>query len=71
MTNYPIRSVINLIERGFSNVRVVRIDDSVWSVIRLDDGSIEIEQWPYRRIKYHTATWLESLGCEDAIRHLA
>lgn len=70
MANYPIRSVINLIERGFPNVRVVCIDDSVWSVIRLDDGSIEIEQWPYRRVKYHTATWLESLECEDAIRHL-
>ncbi|KAG2361101.1 hypothetical protein BDR07DRAFT_1410646 [Suillus spraguei] len=70
MTNFPIRSVINLIDNGFSNVRVVRIDESVWSIIRLDDGSMKIEQWPYRRIKYHTVTWLESLGCEDAIRHL-
>ncbi|KAG1769108.1 hypothetical protein EV702DRAFT_978950 [Suillus placidus] len=70
MTNFPIRSVINVIDHGFSNVRLVRIDESVWSVIRSDDGSIEIEPWPYRRIKYHTATWLESLGCEDAIRHL-
>ncbi|KAG2032624.1 hypothetical protein BDR03DRAFT_903493 [Suillus americanus] len=70
MTNFPIRSVINVIDHGFSNVRLVRIDDSVCSVIRLDDGSIEIEQWPYRRVKYHTAVWLESLGCEDAIRHL-
>lgn len=70
MTNFPIRSVINVIDHGFSNVRLVRIDESVWSVIRSDDGSIEIEQWPYRRIKYHTAAWLESLGCEDAIRHL-
>lgn len=70
MTNYPIRSAMNLIEHGFSNVRVVRIDESVWSVIHLDDGSIEIEQWPYRRVKYHTVAWLESLGCEDAIRHL-
>ncbi|KAG1851457.1 hypothetical protein DFJ58DRAFT_792485 [Suillus subalutaceus] len=70
MTNFPIRSVINVIDHGFSNVRLVRIDETVCSVIRLDDGSIEIEQWPYRRVKYHTAVWLQSLGCEDAIRHL-
>ncbi|KAG2114174.1 uncharacterized protein F5147DRAFT_570558 [Suillus discolor] len=71
MTNFPIRSVINVIDQGFSNVRLVRIDDNVWSVIRLDDGSIEMmEQWPYRRIKYHSAAWLECLECEDAIRHL-
>ncbi|KAG1795929.1 uncharacterized protein HD556DRAFT_354163 [Suillus plorans] len=71
MTNFPIRSVINVIDQGFSNVRLVRIDDNVWSVIRLDsDGSIEMEQWPYRRIKYHSAVWLEFLGCEDAIWHL-
>ncbi|KAG1810487.1 uncharacterized protein HD556DRAFT_1428473 [Suillus plorans] len=71
MTNFPIRSVINVIDQGFSNVRLVRIDDNVWSVIRLDsDGSIEMEQWPYRMIKYHSAVWLEFLGCEDAIWHL-
>ncbi|KAG2143596.1 hypothetical protein DEU56DRAFT_791460 [Suillus clintonianus] len=71
MINFPIRSVISVIEHGFSNVQIVRIDESVWSVIRLDDGSIEIEQWPYRRIKFHAAAWLESLRCEDAMRHLA
>ncbi|KAG1873228.1 hypothetical protein F4604DRAFT_1881016 [Suillus subluteus] len=70
MSNFPIRSVINVIDHGFSNVRLVRIDECVCSIIRSDDGSIEIEQWPYQRIKYHTAAWLESLGCEDAIRHL-
>lgn len=70
MTNFPIRSVINVIEHGFSNVRIARIDESVWSIIRLDDGSMEVEQWPYRRVKYHAAAWLESLGCEDAMRHL-
>ncbi|KAG2363903.1 hypothetical protein BDR07DRAFT_1403054 [Suillus spraguei] len=70
MTNFPIRSAISLIDNGFSNVRLVRIDESVWSVIRLDDGSIEIERWPFWRIEYHIGTWLESLGCEDAIRHL-
>jgi hypothetical protein len=70
MTNFPIRSVINVIDHGFFNVRLLRIDEGVWSVVHLDDGSIEIEQWPHRRIKYHTAVWLESLGCEDAIRHL-
>jgi hypothetical protein len=70
MTNFPIRSVINVIDHGFSNVRLLRIDEGVWSVVHLDDGSIEIEQWPHRRIKYHTTVWLESLGCEDAIRHL-
>ncbi|KAG1851091.1 hypothetical protein DFJ58DRAFT_792972 [Suillus subalutaceus] len=70
MSNFPIRSVINVIDHGFSNVRLVRIDECVCSIIRSDDGSIEIKQWPYRRIKYHTAAWLESLRCEDAIRHL-
>ncbi|KAG1842083.1 hypothetical protein C8R48DRAFT_737876 [Suillus tomentosus] len=68
MTNFPIRSVINVIDQGFSNVQLVRIDDNVWSVIRLDNGSIEVmEQWPYQRIKYHSAAWLEFLECEDAI----
>ncbi|KAG1835382.1 hypothetical protein DFJ58DRAFT_847430 [Suillus subalutaceus] len=71
MTNFSIRSVINVIDHGFSDVRLVRIDESLCSIIRLDDGSIETEQWSYRRIKYRTAVWLESLGCEDAIRHLA
>ncbi|KAG2352713.1 hypothetical protein BDR07DRAFT_1312760 [Suillus spraguei] len=70
MTNFPMRSVINMINHGFSNVRLVRIDESVWSVIRSHNGSIELEQWPYRRIKYYTAAWLESLECEDALRHL-
>ncbi|OJA16456.1 hypothetical protein AZE42_04670 [Rhizopogon vesiculosus] len=70
MMNFPVRSVMNMIEHGFPNVRVMRIDEIVWSVIRLDDGSMEIEQWPYRRVKYHADEWLESLGCQDAVRHL-
>ncbi|KAG2076306.1 hypothetical protein BDR04DRAFT_1149337 [Suillus decipiens] len=70
MTKFPIRSVTDIIGRSFSNLRLVRIDESVWSVIRSDDGSLDIEQWPYRRIKYYTAAWLESLECEEAIQHL-
>ncbi|KAG2076303.1 hypothetical protein BDR04DRAFT_1045844 [Suillus decipiens] len=70
MTNFPIRSLINIVDRSFSKLRLVRIDESVWSVIRSDDGSLEIEQWPYRRIKYYTAAWLESLECEEAIQHM-
>lgn len=68
--NFPVRSVMNVIEHGFPNVRFMRIDEAVWSVVRLDDGSIGIEQWPYRRVKYHAEEWLEALGCHDAVRHL-
>ncbi|KAG2352100.1 hypothetical protein BDR07DRAFT_1344518 [Suillus spraguei] len=70
ITNFPMCFVINVIDRSFSNLRLVRIDESVWSVIRSGDGSLQIEQWPYRRIKYYTAAWLESLECEEAIQHL-
>lgn len=68
--NFPVRSAMNVIELGFPNVRVMRIDDTVWSVVHLDDGAMEIEQWPYRRVKYHAEEWLDSLGCQDAVRHL-
>ncbi|KAG2137838.1 uncharacterized protein EDB93DRAFT_1242173 [Suillus bovinus] len=64
MTNFPMRSVMNAVDHGFSNLRLLRIDENVWSVIRSDDGSIEMEHTIRR-------TWLESLGCEDATRHLA
>ncbi|KAF8555155.1 hypothetical protein OG21DRAFT_1507955 [Imleria badia] len=68
ITNMPIRSVLSVVEHGFPNVRVVRIDRSVWTVTRSEeDGSLEVEQWPYRRAKYHAAEWLESLECADAI----
>ncbi|KAG2352107.1 hypothetical protein BDR07DRAFT_1439519 [Suillus spraguei] len=70
MTNFPIRSIINIIDRSFSKLRLIRIDESVWSVIHLDDGSLDIDQWPYRRTKYYTAAWLESLECEEALQHL-
>ncbi|KAH0833814.1 hypothetical protein J3R83DRAFT_10974 [Lanmaoa asiatica] len=68
ITSVPIRSVLSLVEHGFPNVRVVRIDGSVWTVTRSEeDGLLEVEQWPYRRAKYHAAEWLESLECADAI----
>jgi len=68
ITNTPIRSVLSVVEHGFPNVRVVRIDGSVWTVTRTEeDGSLEVEQWSYRRAKYHAAEWLESLECADAI----
>ncbi|KAF8428027.1 hypothetical protein L210DRAFT_3652430 [Boletus edulis BED1] len=68
ITNMPIRSVLSVVEHGFPNVRVVRIDSSVWTVTRSEeDGSLEVEQWAYRRAKYHAAEWLESLDCADAI----
>lgn len=67
ITNMLIRSALSVVEHGFPNVRVVRIDGSVWTVIRSEDGSLEVEQWPYRRVKYHAAEWLESLECADAI----
>lgn len=54
----PIRSVLNVVEHGFLNVRVVRVDSGVWTVTRVEDGSLEVEQWPYRRAKYHAAEWL-------------
>ncbi|KIJ12313.1 hypothetical protein PAXINDRAFT_171259 [Paxillus involutus ATCC 200175] len=67
ITSMPIRSVLNVVEHGFLNVRVVRVDSGVWTVTRAEDGSLEVEQWPYRRAKYHAAEWLESLDCADAI----
>lgn len=68
ITNMSIRSVLSVVEHGFPNARVVRIDGSVWTVTRSgEDGSLEVERWPYRRAKYHAAEWLESLECGDAI----
>lgn len=68
ITNMPIRSVLSVVEHGFPNVRVVRIDGSVWTVTRTgEDGSLGVEQWSYRRAKYHAAECLESLECTDAI----
>ncbi|KAF9237964.1 hypothetical protein BU15DRAFT_88538 [Melanogaster broomeanus] len=67
ITNIPIRSALNVVEQGFPNVRVVSTDGGVWTVTRTEDGSLEVDQWPYRRAKYHAAEWLESLDCADAI----
>ncbi|KAG8220747.1 hypothetical protein J3R82DRAFT_2161 [Butyriboletus roseoflavus] len=68
ITNIPIRSALSVVEHGFPNVRVVRVDGNIWTVTRCEeDGSLEAEQWSYRRGKYHAAEWLESLECADAI----
>ncbi|EPQ56057.1 hypothetical protein GLOTRDRAFT_111085 [Gloeophyllum trabeum ATCC 11539] len=66
---YAIPDVALLIERGFPMVRVCRLGDDFWTVIRKEDGvSIkELERWPSRRARYSAPEWLEWLGCEDAL----
>lgn len=67
ITNKAVRSVLSVVEHGFPDVRVVRIDGSVWTVARSgEDGSVEVEEWPSRRVRCVTE-WLESLECSDAI----
>jgi hypothetical protein len=51
---------------GFPMVRLIRVRDAFWTVTRTDDGGItDLEPWPWNRVRYHTAEWLEWLGCED------
>ncbi|KAH7923010.1 hypothetical protein BV22DRAFT_1036841 [Leucogyrophana mollusca] len=68
VTNFPVRSVLSIVER-FPSIRVVRVDHNVWSIMRLEDGVVEAEQWSYRRVKYHAAESLEAMESEDAIWH--
>ncbi|KAG6330063.1 hypothetical protein ID866_9027 [Astraeus odoratus] len=79
MMNIPVRSVLSLVEHGFSQVRVVAVEHNMWSVVRTtttgEEGKGEgegeraptVEQWPYRRVRYHAEEWLESVGCGDAV----
>ncbi|KAI0791127.1 hypothetical protein C8Q75DRAFT_716245 [Abortiporus biennis] len=60
-----IDDVNAVIEQGFPNVRLARIDDDYYTVNRTANG-IQIEEWPKGRTQYNAAEWLESYGCEDA-----
>lgn len=47
--------------------RLVRVGNNYWTVVKKDGGmAVELEQWPKWRVRYHTAEWLEWLGCEGA-----
>ncbi|KAH7908391.1 hypothetical protein BJ138DRAFT_1012902 [Hygrophoropsis aurantiaca] len=69
LTNFPTRSVLNVIERGFQDIRVVRVERNLWTITRFDDGAVEIDQWPQRKVRYHAVEWLEAMGCGDAVWH--
>ncbi|RDB17545.1 hypothetical protein Hypma_001187 [Hypsizygus marmoreus] len=63
----PLRNVSAVVTHGFPMVRVVRVGNGYYNVQREDDGTIrELEPWPKRTVMYHSAEWLEWLGCEDA-----
>ncbi|KDR65829.1 hypothetical protein GALMADRAFT_260025 [Galerina marginata CBS 339.88] len=77
LSDINVRNVAAIVEHGFPMVRVVRVGNNYWTVLRNQaDGrsvgsvaaqGIEIEQWPRRRALYHATEWLEWLGCEDAM----
>ncbi|TFK48125.1 hypothetical protein OE88DRAFT_545076 [Heliocybe sulcata] len=65
---YAVPDVALLVELGFPMVRVVRLGDDYWTVVRHSDGKVrELEKWPSRRARYSAHEWLEWLGCEDAM----
>lgn len=53
-----------MIEHGFPNVRVARIDEDYYTVTRIND-QVQLEPWEARS---HATIrqWLASYGCEDA-----
>ncbi|KAI6097994.1 hypothetical protein EV401DRAFT_2062093 [Pisolithus croceorrhizus] len=55
ITNMHIPSAEIVVEYGFPHIRVVAI------------GHDMVEQWPYRRVRYHLKEWLESMECGDAV----
>lgn len=60
--------VLSIVEHGFPNVRVVQIDERIWTVTRSgEDDSVGVEEWPYQRVRYHAPEWLESLECTDVV----
>jgi len=66
LSDFPIRAVSTIIDQGFAMVRVVRVGNNYWTMIRnADSGVIEIDQWPKRRVLYHKAEWLEWLDCQE------
>ncbi|KDQ56125.1 hypothetical protein JAAARDRAFT_133166 [Jaapia argillacea MUCL 33604] len=65
---FAVSDVIDLVDRGFPMVRIVRVGDGYWTVVRKPDGTFkDMEEWPRRRAKYNAPEMLEWLGCEDAL----
>jgi hypothetical protein len=48
-------------------VRLIRVGGRVWTVVKRNGEVIDLDEWPQIRVKYHTAEWLEWLGCEDVL----
>ncbi len=65
-----LRDPSALVEHGFPMVHVVRLANNYWTIVQKQSisssicASFEMEQWPKRRVQYHTVEWLEWLGCE-------
>ncbi|TFK38702.1 hypothetical protein BDQ12DRAFT_712664 [Crucibulum laeve] len=73
VSELPPRNAAGIIEHGFPMVRVLRMGSMYWTVAKKEGLTVggsntnnEVEPWPKRRVLYHTAEWLEWLGCEDA-----
>ncbi|KAG6890150.1 hypothetical protein C0995_011445 [Termitomyces sp. Mi166 len=63
----PLRNVSAIVAHGFPMVRVVRVGNSYFAIIRGGDGLVkELEPCPRRTVAYHCSEWLEWRGCEDA-----
>ncbi|KAF9444045.1 hypothetical protein P691DRAFT_737051 [Macrolepiota fuliginosa MF-IS2] len=76
------RIVHAVVEQAFPLVSVIRVGSWFWTVMRKqpgalssgsggggggsNEGVLELEPWPMRRVVYHAAEWLEWLGCEEA-----
>ncbi|KAG5638689.1 hypothetical protein H0H81_010914 [Sphagnurus paluster] len=63
----PLRNVSVIVGHGFPMVRVIRVGNSYYSLLRGEDGTLrELEPCPKRTVSYHCVEWLEWRGCEDA-----
>jgi len=60
-----IDDVATVIEQGFPTVRLTRVDDDYYTVVRSPAG-VSVEEWPKGRTQYNSLEWLESFECEDA-----
>lgn len=55
-----------VIEHGFPNVKLARVDDDYYTVSHPASGQIKLEEWPKGRTRYNAKEWLEWYECEDA-----
>ena len=65
LSQFHVDDVVSVVENGFPMVRLVRIDDTYFTV-KHKNGGTQIEEWPKDRVRYNLTEWLEWYGCEHA-----